>query len=437
MILIKMSLLCNLACDYCYQWPIKPKEEQDIDYDAVEQKIREVHTETGSKIVLHGGEPLYQDKRVIERFLKLSHELSGCGSIQTNGTLIDEELIDMFKRYKVGVGVSIDGPWPLNELRGRGTKQERKQQTALALKNIDRLLDAEVPTSIIAVIHKKNATGDRIETMKQWVLNLHKKRISGRLNPLCSTDPELELTPMEAVHFYNEMFDFMMEHDITGWSPFRDMINAVVGDSNVVCVFRPCDPYFTPSATSILKDGSVGVCLRLYQDDGKMYRRLDKFNDIRSKILSQTDCKDCIYWKLCYGGCTGMAENFDWRNKDRYCEMYRSLFSRIVHMAQFMGTGIADSRQDDETDVSLKDGWDGIEHNDKGIRHVDSDARKRPRASRGPPTRHSDSHLDREHGDHMDAKGSHSDSHQDMHQNTFRHADSDRRHEDSGPRRRG
>lgn len=428
MILIKMSLLCNLACNYCYQWPIKPKEDQDIDYDAVEATVRDLHAKTGSKIVLHGGEPLYQDKRVIERFLKLSHELCGSGSIQTNGTLVDEELIDMFQKYKVGVGISVDGPWPLNELRGRGTEKQRKRQTAQIFRNMDTLLDAGISTSVISVIHKKNGTGDRIEIMKQWILNLREKRVCGRLNPCCTGNPEIDLTPEEAVHFYNEMFDFMIENDITGWSPFRDMVNAVRGESDVVCVFRPCDPYHTPSAVSVLKDGSLGVCLRLYQD-GKLYRRVNEFVDVRSDILTQTDCKECIYWKLCYGGCTGMAVDFDWRNKDRYCEVYKSLYSRIVHMAQFMGTPVFDPRQDEST--GSEDGWKGIEHNDKGIRHVDSDARKR--LSRQPGSRgHSDDHLDREHGDHMDIGGSHQDSHQDTHGNTFRHTDSDNRLKRSG-----
>ena len=94
MLLLKFNLKCNFACDYCYQNPIKPDGTEKIDYDAVEKVVRELHEKSvrrdkdgkpipdqsgciGRQIVLHGGEPLFQDKSVIERFLKLSNELYG------------------------------------------------------------------------------------------------------------------------------------------------------------------------------------------------------------------------------------------------------------------------------------------------------------------------------------------------------------------------
>ena len=311
-ILIKANLACNFACEYCYEHPIR-EEAPEIDFPAVEETIRRLWKEQyerriGKKkklddkdlplVTLHGGEPTILPRADFERFLKLAFELSKRSSIQTNGLLIDDDMIELFKKYNTGVGISIDGPWPLNELRGIGTKAQRKKQTRKILKTLDRLRTTELPKefwtkdkdgkeiprylkpSVIAVIHKKNGLPDRREVLKQWVLGLHEKKIGGRLNICCTGNEEIDLTPQEAVDFYVDMFDFMMENGIDSFSPFRDIIAALKGESSYVCVFKECDPYSTPSCTTVLKDGSVGVCLRLY-GDGKIYLRNDPMTHIR------------------------------------------------------------------------------------------------------------------------------------------------------------
>ena len=63
----------------------------------------------GNSICAHGGEPLILPKQELEKILKFAFDKTGQSSIQTNGTLIDDDHILMFKRYKTGVGISIDG----------------------------------------------------------------------------------------------------------------------------------------------------------------------------------------------------------------------------------------------------------------------------------------------------------------------------------------
>ncbi|MHA1288238.1 MAG: radical SAM protein [Candidatus Thorarchaeota archaeon] len=420
-ILIKANLLCNFECRYCYQHPIRP-EEQVINYEAVEATIKSLHAKElerkkknckkgekvkGPTIGLHGGEPTLLPKSEIERFLKLSCELNGYSSIQTNGYLIDDDMIELFRKYNTGVGISIDGPWPLNELRGVGDSQQRKKQTTKILKIIDKLRKTKLPekywgkdkdgkpkesyirVSVIAVLHKKNALGDRRETIKQWVKGLHEKNIRGRLNPCCCGDPEIDLTPEEAAEAYSDLFDFMIENGIYGFSPFRDIINTLKGNSNVVCVFRECDPYCTPSAISVLHDGNTGVCLRLHMDT-KSYLRNEPMRRTRSDVLKQSDCKDCKWWNHCYGGCCGLAIDWDWRNKDRYCLMYKTLFEKATNALKFFGIkgksrNIRKTQENQrfehidgdvrhiDSDLGSQEHWDGSEHLDGNLRHLDSD----------------------------------------------------------------
>jgi len=193
------------------------------------------------------------------------------------------------------------------------------------------------------------------------------------LNPCCCGKPEIDLTPSEAVEAYTDLFDFMLEEGLSGWSPFRDIINSLKGDKNVVCVYRNCDPFCTHSATSVLNDGSTGVCLRLYTD-GKVYLRAKEESTIRSDVLEQTDCKDCPWWKYCYGGCTGLSKDFDWRNKDRYCEVYKALFEKASNIMKVFRIKAKDkSKQGKSKSSGEYDHLDGDEHLDGDTRHLDSD----------------------------------------------------------------
>jgi uncharacterized protein len=64
-------------------------------------------------VVLHGGEPLLLPRIILERLLQgLADRLppSCSRSIQTNGTLIDDDLLALCVRTKTTLSVSIDGP---------------------------------------------------------------------------------------------------------------------------------------------------------------------------------------------------------------------------------------------------------------------------------------------------------------------------------------
>jgi len=54
------------------------------------------------------------------------------------GYLIDQDFIEIFKKYKTSVGLSIDGPWPCNELRGIGSREDRKKQTEKILEIVKK-----------------------------------------------------------------------------------------------------------------------------------------------------------------------------------------------------------------------------------------------------------------------------------------------------------
>ena len=127
-IIVSLSNKCNLRCTGCYAY--KENEHKDDEYDIVailkaigilikKYNIRE--------IVFHGGEPCLIDIKDIEEICKyvLSRNKNIKLSIQTNVTRINNEWIDLFKKYNFGVGVSYRGYKEMFEkLSGGGNYEE-------------------------------------------------------------------------------------------------------------------------------------------------------------------------------------------------------------------------------------------------------------------------------------------------------------------------
>ena len=138
-VLVKTASRCNFDCSYCYvyhgpdsAWRIQPKRMRREVVAAIRARLVEQAgcQETGFAIVLHGGEPLLLGYRRLAELLRgLRAELPSGRypiSVQTNGALLSEELLDLFAETRTSVSVSIDGPRKANDLarldhRGRST----------------------------------------------------------------------------------------------------------------------------------------------------------------------------------------------------------------------------------------------------------------------------------------------------------------------------
>ena len=138
-VLVKTASRCNIDCSYCYvyqgpdtSWRRQPKRMRREVVEAVCERLIEQseRQEAGFAIVLHGGEPLLLGFAGLAELLHglrahLSPERHPI-SIQTNGTLLGESLLDLFAETRTSVSVSIDGPPESNDLarldhRGRST----------------------------------------------------------------------------------------------------------------------------------------------------------------------------------------------------------------------------------------------------------------------------------------------------------------------------
>lgn len=84
-----------------------------------ERACQEYKIET-VQVDFHGGEPLMMGKERFDNACKelISGDYNGARlnlACQTNAILIDNEWIDIFSKYNISVGISIDGPKHIND----------------------------------------------------------------------------------------------------------------------------------------------------------------------------------------------------------------------------------------------------------------------------------------------------------------------------------
>ena len=331
-LLVKPYLGCNLKCKYCYENEFRDVKPPEMDYnlEAVLKRIRECKDEK-PEIGLHGGEILMLPNKDLERLLSETYKHKKKTSIQTNATLIDDEKIKLFKKYKTNVGISWDGPGELCDFRP-GTKKVGKI--------IDRLLSEGVGVGMIVVVSKANAgTKEKRKKLKNFLIDCRDKGIDARFNP-CYGSSETELPPGKRAEIYLEFAKFCVEHGIF-WSPFTDII-ARLRKSGGVCVYRGCDIFCTESAMSVMGDGSLTNCMRTNKE--YILLRDSKALNTRDDILQNTPqkyggCEGCKYFENCRGGCPTSAIDDDWRNRTRWCDVWFALFSYFNNVMKFAEFG--------------------------------------------------------------------------------------------------
>lgn len=133
---------CNLQCSYCYERKTGQKEQVQVltDCDAVLHWLEKTHLWEDS-IHFHGGEPLLNFKfmsRLID-VLDKKGILPKRIEFTTNGTIMNEEIVEFIKKYsdRITISISIDGTLETHDACRKTKADEGTYQIVEA--NIQRL----------------------------------------------------------------------------------------------------------------------------------------------------------------------------------------------------------------------------------------------------------------------------------------------------------
>lgn len=137
-VLIKVASRCNINCSYCYVynmgdkgWANMPSQISEETTSAVARALGEL-TQVQHRpfaVVLHGGEPLLLGPKKLRNVistLRVNLPTDTAFSLQTNGILINDEILNVCSETRTTISVSLDGPRHVHDRNrvthsGRGT----------------------------------------------------------------------------------------------------------------------------------------------------------------------------------------------------------------------------------------------------------------------------------------------------------------------------
>jgi uncharacterized protein len=356
-IVLKIAQRCNLNCTYCYvynrgddSWKQRPPIISLEIVEALGHRIAEQCAKYSLQrfvVELHGGEPLLVGKKHMQRILDTLRGL--CPSVelrvilQTNGTLLDEEWLELFERNKMSFGISLDGP-PERADRHRIFLNTGEGSTRRVLANIERLRRAgpkfdRLLGGILCVVDPSMNGGDLV----RWFAENDFPYYEFLLPDGNYANPPAGWTGAEPMRrFLLEAFDAwyamgknapeirLFEVMMLAFMGVKPQLDALGGDLRKLCVVE--------------SDGSIGVSdvLRFCQSDYSV----DRLNVLTDPLDARTDayridelqrpcttCERCPHLKSCGGGY--LPHRFDgtsFANPSIYCEALYALGERMAEV---------------------------------------------------------------------------------------------------------
>jgi len=158
---------CNLDCDYCFflsKELLYPDSRFRMTDETLERYLRQlIEAHAGVPevtIAWQGGEPTLMGPGFFRRSVEIAARHLEPGqralhTIQTNGTLIDDEWARLFAEHDFLVGISIDGPREVHDAY-RVTKGGRGSFDKV-MRGLGCLRDAGVEFNALTTIHHANA----------------------------------------------------------------------------------------------------------------------------------------------------------------------------------------------------------------------------------------------------------------------------------------
>jgi len=317
-----VSADCNLKCDYCFYLPkcsLYPDlKEHRISDAVIDQLLKSYMTTPQSihSICWQGGEPTLMGTDFFSKVVDCQKKYGKPGaivsnSVQTNGTLITEEMAKFFFEYKFLIGCSLDGPEKIHDqyrkrISGKGTFKA-------VLKGINNLQKHHVQFNILTLVSKANIglANEIYHFFKRLGVRHHQYipcvefDTNGKLLPFA-------ITAKQWGQFLIELFDQWYPKDIysTTVRNFESVLSKKVDQVDNICMTSDnCCQYFV-----VEYNGDVYPCDFFVEEPFRLGNIMEnsweemvnspiyrKFGQQKKKY--NTECNQCQFLEICNGDC--------------------------------------------------------------------------------------------------------------------------------------
>lgn len=334
---------CNANCPYCYIPAKIRKNGRSMTFEELKfilEKIKKYFSAKQRKpvIIFHASEPLLVKEVIFEAIRKYGrHFLFG---LQTNATLLEKADIAFLKRYRVGVGISLDSSQASinNRLRVSSMGGGNFARAVEAIEGFDGYEGLNIITTV---------TRFNVEGLSRLVKFLHSKRVPCVLcNPVRLTQknsrplkPETEaLTKhfIDAVNCAMQLSQNSKHKIIIG--NFSNVILAIVSPvaRRLMCDISPCGGgrcFFTITASGDMIPCGEFIGLKgfaggnIFKDSIPKAMDSRPFKKIRSRVVENIgECDICLFRNICGAPCPAELHALgDMHQKSAFCEFYKEI----------------------------------------------------------------------------------------------------------------
>lgn len=336
---------CNADCRYCYVPQKLRKNGRSMTQKELRfilEKIARYFQNSKKKpvIVFHASEPLIVKDILFDAISKYSKIFKF--GLQTNAVLLEKKDVEFLKKYRVGIGISLDSfrPGINDKLRPMGQSQGNFKQAVKAIEWFDGYSGLNVITTI---------TKFNIQDLPELVKFLHRKKVPCvLLNPLRFTQiPARTLKPntdiltkyfIQAVETAVNLSERTSHKIIIG--NFANVILAIAAPEarRLMCDISPCGGgrcFFTITASGEmipcgefigLKGFSAG---NIFKTSIQQTMESESFKRIRGRIVENiAECNLCELRNICGAPCPAELHALgNMHQKSVFCEFYKAIIS--------------------------------------------------------------------------------------------------------------
>ncbi len=340
---------CNFKCSYCFiEGNFSTNKRSALKFNEAQKWIDYMFNNSEGEIrfIFYGGEPLLNQSFIknsieyIHNKQELPHKIKKVNiAINTNGSVYNKTLSDLFRKAKVSLSISVDGPRELHDKCRRLNNGGPTFDTVTG--NIDRYLADNVSVSLSMTITKYNL--NYLPQIAKWVVDNYKGRINGvGFNPLISTDNTDK-------NYINENdFGFVMLQIYNAFRIFKQYgiyedrvmrrLTKIIDGTPHIKDCAGCGNQIVVGA-----DGKIGPC-QAFLGSGEFFKfseprhyTFSKDNVINEwhniSPLNKKTCNKCPFILICGNGCPYYAKNKTGKLMGldrRYCSMMPVMINEVM-----------------------------------------------------------------------------------------------------------
>lgn len=334
---------CNANCPYCYVPAHIRKNGRSMtskELAFILEKVKRYFSGVKRKpvIIFHASEPLLVKDVIFEAISKFSKDFKF--GLQTNATLLEKADVAFLKRYRVGVGISLDSSTASvnNRLRITSSGAGNFQKAVKAIE----WFDGYEGLNVIATVTKSN-----VEGLSKLVKFLHAKKVPCVLcNPVRLTQKNSRALKPESGALTKHFIDAVdtaiklsqnSKHKIVIGN-FANVILAIVSPAarRLMCDISPCGGgrcFFTITASGEMIPCGEFIGLKgfsggnIFKDQISKAMNSGPFKKIRDRVVENIcECDICMFRNICGAPCPAELHSLgNMHQKSAFCEFYKEI----------------------------------------------------------------------------------------------------------------